>query len=117
MALSKPNRLDYLWLAAALGLGLLMAWFDLHTDDDGIIVGLLLIFSGLLGMGRPYGAWRWALALGLCIPVAEFFNTTFGAHPQPLSQSLGSLAGILLANLVIAFVGVYAGAWLRRASS
>ncbi len=101
MALSKPNRLDLLWLTAALGLGLLVAWFDLHTDDTGIIAGLLLVFGGLLGMGRPAGAWRWALALGVCIPVVEMLNLAFSAHPQSFGNALGSFLA-----LIFAFIGV-----------
>ncbi len=111
MALSKPNRLDLLWMAAAIALGLLMAWFDLHTDDDGIIAGLMLIFGGLLGMGRPYGAWRWALGLGLLIPLNDVLTAAI-AHPATLGNALGSLLALLFA-----FIGVYAGVWLRRASS
>ncbi len=111
MALSKSNRDDLLWLIAAFGLGLLMVWFDLHTDDTGIVAGLLFIFGGLLGMGRPYGAWRWALALGLCVPAGEFLTLALGLTHQPLSQATGSLLA-----LIFAFVGVYAGVLLRRAA-
>lgn len=112
MALSHTNRMDYLWLAAALAAGLLVAWFDLHTDDSGVIAGLLLIFGGMLGLGRPIGAWKWALALGSVTPLLELANATLVPHPEPLSQAFASFI-----SLAFAFVGVYAGAWLRRASN
>ena len=112
MALSRSNRTDWLWLAAALSLGLLVAWFDLHTDDDGIIAGLLLIFGAVLGMGRPAGAWRWALALGACVPIGEFLSVALVSRPATMTQALSSLVA-----LVFAFIGVYVGVWLRRASS
>ncbi len=112
MAISRSNRTDWLWLAAALGLGLLVAWFDLHTDDDGIIAGMLLLFGAVLGMGRPAGAWRWALALGACVPIGEFLNVALVSRPATMAQALSSLVAI-----IFAFAGVYAGAWMRRSSS
>ena len=91
-----------LWLPAILFLGR----FELHTDDTGVEVGLLLAITFLLGILQPRHAWQWALMVGPAIPAAEIL---FG-HPQP-----GVLAVLLPVVIALGLAGSYAGAGLRRA--
>ena len=92
------------WLAAALALGILIAYVDSRPgwDDTGITAAVLLILSGLFGYAAPQRPWAWALALGAWIPLLGVLATRNYAS---------ALA------LLIAFIGAYAGAALRRRSS
>jgi hypothetical protein len=83
-------------LAAGLGL----AYIDSRPrwDDAGILVGAILLASGLvalLGFKRP---WLLALMVGIWIPL----------HGILISHNLGSIIA-----LAIAFAGAYAG-WAAR---
>lgn len=93
------------WLAATLFLG----YFELHTDDTGVEVGLLLVITFLLGTLHPRHAWQWALLVGPAIPAAQVL---FG---RP--QAGGGMALLLLFVVALGLAGSYTGALLRGAVS
>lgn len=102
-----------LWhLLLALHLGLLVGLTDLRTDDPQLPALLLITFGLFLGFAQPRAAWRWALVLGLWIPVLGLIARTAGVTNAQLSDVLVSLVG-----LVPALVGVYAGVFVGRFSS
>jgi len=88
------------WLAAAIFLGR----YDLHTDDTGIEVALILLFTFVLGFWHPKRAVAASL-LGLSIPLAELIA---GNHAPGLA---------LIAVFVTAAgaIGGCSGVFLRRA--
>ncbi len=88
-------------LAVGLVSGLALAYVDSlpRWDDAGILVGSLLIVSGvltLLGFRRP---WLMAIAVGIWIPL----------HDIVLSHDIR-----ILVVLLVAFVGAYLGWALRK---
>lgn len=93
------------WLPAILFLG----YFELHTDDTGVEVGLLLVITFLLGTLHPRHAWQWALLVGPVIPAAQLL---FG-H----SQAGRGMALVLLFVVALGLAASYTGALLRRAVS
>ena len=88
-------------LAAALFLGR----FELHTDDTGVEVAFILLFTFILGCWQPKRAWLTPL-LGLSIPIAQLI----GGHPAPIM----TLALITTVVLIVGAAGSLAGAWARR---
>lgn len=98
-----PFRL-VLWLMALL----CAAWLckaDLHTDDTGIVAGLVLIFAAVCTFADPQWPWLWALFWGLCIPLTEL-------------MVLGPKRGLpALLALVPAAIGALLGYLLHRALS
>jgi hypothetical protein len=91
-----------LWIPAVLFLGR----FELHTDDTGVELGLVLVITFVLGSLHPRHAWQWALLVGPAIPAAQLL---FG-HPQ------ASVTAVLFPIVVtLGLAGSYAGAGLRRA--
>ena len=89
------------WVPAVLFLGR----FELHTDDTGVEVGLLLAITFILGTLHPRHAWQWALLVGPCIPLTQL---VFG-NVQP------SVTAVLLPILIaLGLAGSYAGAGVRR---
>jgi hypothetical protein len=94
------------WIAIGLALvaGLLLASYDLRTDDTGIEVGLLLIASVTLAALAPKRWWLIALCVGLPIPIVEIAVAHAAVPP----------AGV--AALVVAIIGALIGFGIARAS-
>jgi len=92
----------WLTLAVAAGLGFLIAWVDSRPtwDDAGITAGAILLLTGLLGLRNPQRPWVWALAVGIWIPAQDILlHHNYGLSPV----------------IVIAFIGAYTGALVRKA--
>jgi hypothetical protein len=91
-------------IGVALVVGLLLASYDLRTDDSGIELGLLLIASVTLAALAPRRWWLIALCVGLPIPIVEVAV----AH-SPLPP-----AGVVA--LAVTIVGALIGFAIARAS-
>ena len=104
-AAERYRRLEWIMLAPAVLMGLSIAWIDArpHWDDAGITAGLLLLGSGLLGLGVSRRAWMIALAVGAWIPLHLILHAT----------KFGSAAAALLI-LLFPLAGAYAGMGVRR---
>jgi hypothetical protein len=88
-------------VAAAIFLGR----FELHTDDTGVEVFLILLLTGVLGFLLPKRAWLAAL-VGLSVPVAEVV--------------WGQMSGVAMMALVViglSLAGSYTGALIRKSVS
>jgi hypothetical protein len=83
-------------LVVGLVLGLFLAYLDSlpHWDDTGILVGGLLLGSGLLALLGYRRPWLLALAVGIWIPLHDIF---LSHDPR------------MLLVLIFPFVGAYAG--------
>lgn len=82
---------------------------ELHTDDDGILAGLVLLTALLLGSLHPRRAWQWALLVGPSIPLSDLL---FGNGMKP--RDLVLLVGFLVA---IGMIGAYIGVAIRKSLS
>jgi hypothetical protein len=91
-------------IGLALAVGVLLASYDLRTDDTGIEVGLLLIASMALAAIAPTRWWLIALCVGLPIPIVEVAVTHAGVPPA------GAVA------LVVTIIGALIGFAIARAS-
>ena len=101
-----------MWITLAaysfsIAAGAFLGHFELHTDDTGVEVFLLLLATFLLGCLRPARAWQWSLLVGLWIPGAELL---FGK--SPVNASTGSVAAFVLA---VGLAGSYLGVIARKA--
>lgn len=101
-------------LVLALAFGLFAAFLDFQTDEVTVAAFVVLVGTFVAGVLRPAGAWKWALACGLCIFAAYELGPPIGIHPRYPADP-GNYATLLA--LVPAFVGAYAGAILRRAAT
>jgi len=88
-------------LGIGLLCGLLLAVLDSlpHWDDAGILVGGLLLSSGLLALLGCRRPWLLALAVGIWIPLHDIF---LSHDPR------------MLIVLIFPFIGAYAGWGLNR---
>jgi hypothetical protein len=92
-------------LAAAMFLGR----FELHTDDSGVEVFFILLFTFILGCWYPKRAWLVPL-LGLSAPLAELF---WGRSRPSLNHTTGLalLAGFVV---LVGLIGSYSGVLIRK---
>ncbi len=91
----------FLAMALALALGALIAWVDSgpNWDDAGITALALFAVCGAFGYASPRRPWRWALAVGLWVPLLGIWR----------ARSFGSSLALL-----VALAGAYAGMAVRR---
>jgi hypothetical protein len=113
------SNLPVYGLATALGLG--AAGADLagpFGDDTAPFTAALWFgFAGLLGIVRPSQPWRWAVVVGVWLPLAHLALRACG-RPAPVHpDTLSTILLLLPVALAVCLIGSYAGAFLRRASS
>jgi len=96
----RNNLMQNLLLGIAVLAGLFSAYIDSRPawDDTGLLVGGLLLVSGLLTLLGHRRPWLIALAVGIWIPMYEIFKT----HDF-----------MMLVVLLIPVLGAYGG-WLVR---
>jgi len=94
---------DTISIGVALVAGVLLASYDLRTDDTGIEVGLLLLVPLILAALAPKRWWVIALCVGLPIPIVE----SVALHALPPA---GAVA------LAVTIVGALIGFAIGRAS-
>lgn len=86
----------------------LSAWLGraaLHTDDTGILVGLIGTGAFLVGMVEPRHPWMWGLIVPTGIVIAEAWSRKAG---------IGGVYAIAAFTLAVAATGAYIGSFLRR---
>ena len=90
----------------ALVAGLVLATYDLHTDDTAIEIGLLLISSIALAFVAPKRWWAVALLVGGFIPIFELSPRGLAAGQAPWG----------IVALVFTFIGALSGVGIARMS-
>jgi len=90
----------------ALGAGLLIGYGDLNAKEVQGTVLIILVLTFLFGVLLPRHAWRWALLIGLGVPLINWGGLIFGYHglPTGLPWHLDTLIA-----LIPAFIGAYCG--------
>jgi len=105
------------WVLAFAGM-LLAATFlfqgNLHTDDTGIIVGLILLSAAALAFLFRKAGLVFGSLLGLSIVASEVWNLKFGA-PRPHMSKISDFALLFLFVSALSVAGSLAGFGARRA--
>lgn len=86
---------------------------DTHTDDTGVLVGLIGIGGFLLAMVEPRRPWIW----GLMVPAGVILVEVWGYFHKLRDAGTGGpggLLGIAALTIAIACAGAYLGAFVRR---
>jgi hypothetical protein len=96
-------------LGALVGIGI--GWVDVAVGDLALTALLAVMASMLAGILRPRWPWRWAVVVGIFIPLEVFQAYAFGAVKPTPAEVYGSFLTFLPA-----MVGAYVGAFLRRAT-
>jgi hypothetical protein len=83
-------------IGLALVVGVLLASYDLRTDDTGIELGLLLIASVVLAFAAPTRWWLVALCVGLPIPIVEVAVAHAALPPAGAAALAVTIIGALI---------------------
>jgi hypothetical protein len=103
----KQFRLVAAWFFA-LAFSAWLGRAEMHTDDTGILVGLIGIGGFLLSIVEPRRPWMW----GVILPSGIIFVNVW-RH----SITVGGLFAIAGFTIAIGCAGAYAGALVRRATA
>jgi hypothetical protein len=103
--LKKAAQDRWTWLTGFV-LGTVSALIDLHSATRWPHIFLLFGSALLLARWRPEWAWRWALAVGLCLPALVLLTQQWG--PYAVDQF------DVFYGVVPAAAGVICGVCLRR---
>jgi hypothetical protein len=107
-------QFDVLCVALAVIGGFLAGAADFNNDEPQAAVIVIVVFAGLLGFLQPRKAWRWALIVGLGVPVVYLIATALGYHARSVAEP-GWYASLIA--LLPAFISTYGGALLRKVIS
>jgi hypothetical protein len=92
--------------AAGILLGCVAAYVDLHVQSRRPYVLLLFLVSAVMGATEPRYTWRWALAVGLVLPVVVLITGYWGPYAYDRFD--------VFYGLVPALAGAFLGAFLGR---
>lgn len=87
---------------------------NLHTDDTGIIAGLILLLAGTLAFLFRKAGLILGSFLGLSIVASELWNWKMGT-PRPHMSKLSDFVLLFLFVSVLSVAGSLAGFTVRRA--
>ncbi len=97
----------------ALVLSLATGYVNTHNAEVRAPMLCLLVSTVGLGIARPRHAWRWALMIGLAVPLSQALAVVFRApvpYPNDVRHVLSSTF-----ILIPAMLGAYVGAAIRSA--
>jgi hypothetical protein len=101
-------------LLAALAIAAFLFRGNLHTDDTGIVAGLLLLSAVVLAFVFRKAGLLFGSLLGCSIVLSELWNLRTGA-PRPHMARLSDFALLFLFVTALSVVGSLAGYGARRA--
>jgi hypothetical protein len=94
----------------AVVMGLLSGWVDLKIGDLLLTALVVLAACMLLAVFRPARTWRWAVLVGVMVPLADLFGYLALTQKPYRAQIYESFLAFLPA-----IAGAYGGAMLRGA--
>ena len=103
----RPDTGFYVFAAFA---GVFAGWIDIKVGDLLFTALLVLAPCMMLGLMRPQRAWRWAVVVGICVPVVELLGYVVLAQKPYRAQIYESFLAFLPG-----IVGLYGGAMLKQA--
>jgi hypothetical protein len=111
---NRQMVMDMVCVIVALIGGFVAGVVDFNNNEPQAAVLVIIFFAGLLGFAQPRKAWRWALIVGLGVPIVYLIATAFGYQPKSLPEP-GWYASLIA--LIPAFFSTYCGVLLRMAIS
>ena len=115
MTITRYRRhFDVLCIAAAVMGGFIAGAVDFNNDEPQAAVIVIVVFAGLLGFIQPRRAWRWALIVGLGVPIVYLITTSIGYRSKSVPEP-GWYASLIA--LIPAFSSAYGGVLLRKVLS
>jgi len=110
---SPEKRMTWIaYLLCAISMVLLFR-FESGSDDAGVVSGMIVLMTFMLGFIRPRRAWQWPLLIGLGVPGAHLAS---GGEVPPVAGIPG-LVVLAVFVLAMGLAGTYAGVLARRVAA
>ena len=107
MTESSPSRDTAFWIIGCI-LGAIAGYTHVRVQDSSLSVLMVTAFTMFLAICRPERVWRWALIIGISLPIAAI--VAFLSREKPSRGMLwGTFAGFAFS--IVAAVG---GMFFRR---
>jgi len=100
----------------AINLSVWLGRVEQHTDDTGVLIGLIALGGFLTAMVAPRRPWVWGLIVPAGVILVEVWNQVYG-NRNPNGGGAGGLAAIAALTIAVASTGSYVGAFIRRHAS
>ena len=94
----------------------LSAWLgraELHTDDTGILAGLIATGACLLAMVEPRHPWLWGAVVPSGVIGVNIWHYAYGTR-SPNTGGIGGLVAIAAFTITLGTAGAYLGSFVRR---
>lgn len=109
------QRIEFpLALLSTVAAGSFLFWGNLHTDDTGIIAGLIFIFTAMTGFVFQKAGLICGSAMGLSILASELWRLRL-AGPRPSLSTFKDFVLLFLFVSVVSVIGSLTGFGVRRA--
>ncbi len=93
-------------LMLVLGFAAITGYLDVHATEVIVSLTCILLFSFIAGMLQPKGAWRWAILIGLSIPVSYFITFALGQRAVDAPRYPITLVVLVIPALIATYFGV-----------
>jgi len=100
--LDSQNKSDSLYWLLGIIFGIACGYTHIRVQDSSLSVLMVTGFTMILAYRRPERVWRWALLVGLSMPLAGFIALLTRVRPSR-GMIVGTFAG--LAFSIVAAVG------------
>lgn len=104
----RSGRSELLVYILAVALGVFAGWLEVQLGDLLFTALLVLAPCILLGAAKPRKPWRWAVLVGIFVPLADLIAFFVMTQKPSRAQIYESFLVFLPA-----FVGSYGGAFMR----
>jgi hypothetical protein len=94
-------------LAMGIIAAVAVGYLNTHTDESLVVLPAVVALTGILGLLSPRSAWRWALLIGLAVPLSQLIFLALNLH-VPYPNGLADIPPSLLA-VIPAVAGAYLG--------
>jgi cyanate permease len=108
---NQCSIMDVVCVIVALLGGFVAGAVDFNNNEPQAAVLVIVVFAGVLGFTEPRRAWRWALIVGLGVPIVYLIATVLGYSAKSVPEP-GWYASLIA--LIPAFISTYCGVLLRK---
>jgi hypothetical protein len=100
------SKKGWVTLGLAIIFSIITGYINITATEVQAPMGCILLFAFLAGLIQPKAPWRWALLIGLSIPLSTFIGLAINFHfPDPPPHFPITLVVLVIPALIAAYGG------------